>query len=173
MSNRAKARRSRSRVNVNNTTSRWKLYTMMSMCTLILVTGFFFAARQHFSSIDYGIKNSRLRRQLDDLETEKRRLMIAREISVSPSEIKRAAKKFGIVGEPAETVEMASAVNPGKPAELATTTATRTSVTKAPQYSVIPAAFSADTAKAVKTEKTTKESGERPRQVVAAALAAR
>jgi hypothetical protein len=68
----------------------------MLVCGLLLVSGFFFAGRQHFSSMDYGMKNSRLRRQVDELEAEKRRLMLAREVSLSPNEIKKAAKKSGL-----------------------------------------------------------------------------
>jgi hypothetical protein len=62
-------------------------------CIAVLACGFFFAARQHFSSMDFGMKNSRLRKQIDDLESEKRRLLLAREVSLSPNEIKKAAAK--------------------------------------------------------------------------------
>lgn len=87
---------------------RYFLITLM--CGLILVVGFFFAARQHFSSIDYGIKNSRLRKQLDELEAEKRRLMLAREIAMTPSEIKKAAKKLGLIEVVTNDAELISAV---------------------------------------------------------------
>jgi hypothetical protein len=60
-----------------------------------MILGFFFAARQHFSSIEYGIKNSRLRKQLDELEAEKRRLLLAKEVSMSPIELMKAARKIG------------------------------------------------------------------------------
>ena len=69
----------------------------------MLATGFFFAANQHFSSMDYGMKNSRLRKQVDQLEAEKRRLMLAKEVSMSPVEIKKAAKKAGLL-DPAPSV---------------------------------------------------------------------
>jgi hypothetical protein len=70
----------------------------MAICAATVISGFFFAARQHFSSMDYGMKNSRLRRQIDELEAEKRRLVLSREVSLSPAEIKRAAKKVGLLG---------------------------------------------------------------------------
>ncbi len=73
----------------------WRYYVLTLACGLLLITGFFFAARQHFSSIDYSYKNSRLRRQLDELEAEKRRLLLAKEIALSPAEIKKVAKKIG------------------------------------------------------------------------------
>lgn len=93
----AKPQRSRSTRTARKTAaSRWKLYMLMSLCSLIVVTGSFFAARQHFASWDYSIRNSRLRKQIEDLETEKRRLLLAREVATSPTEIKRVAKKLNI-----------------------------------------------------------------------------
>jgi len=73
-----------------------KYCLLMIVCGLFLAVGFFFAARQHFASIEYGIKNSKLRKQIDDLEADKRRLVLAKEIALSPGEIKRAAKKIGL-----------------------------------------------------------------------------
>jgi hypothetical protein len=73
-------------------------YIVLFGCGLILISGFFFAARQHFAAMDYGIKNSRLRKQIDDLKAEKQRLLFARELSVSPNEIKRSAEKAGLFG---------------------------------------------------------------------------
>ena len=73
----------------------WRYCILTLFCGLLLITGFFFAARQHFSSIDYSIKNSRLRKQLDELEADKRRLVLAKEIALSPAEIKKVAKKIG------------------------------------------------------------------------------
>ena len=73
----------------------WRYCILTLVCGLLLITGFFFAARQHFSSIDYSIKNSRLRRQLNELEADKRRLTLAKEIALSPAEIKKVAKKIG------------------------------------------------------------------------------
>jgi hypothetical protein len=85
---------------------RFKIYSLMFVCLLILIAGFFFAARQHFAAIDYGIRNSRLRKQLSDLETEKRRLMVVREVSLSPIEIRKSAKKLGITGDNTELAKL-------------------------------------------------------------------
>jgi hypothetical protein len=63
----------------------------------LLVSGFFLAGQKHFASMDYGMKNSRLKKQIEALEAEKRRLILAREVSLSPAEIKRAAKKTGLL----------------------------------------------------------------------------
>lgn len=88
---------------VNKTKIDWSVKTLQPLryslltvlCGVILVAGFFFAARQHFSSMDVSIKNSRLRKQLDELESEKRRLLLAKEISLSPVELMKAAKRIG------------------------------------------------------------------------------
>jgi len=74
----------------------WKYCLLTLVCGLFLATGFFLAARQHFSSIDYSIKNSRLKKQIEELEADKRRLVLAKEIALAPSEIKRAAQKIGL-----------------------------------------------------------------------------
>ena len=65
--------------------------------------------------MDYGIKNSRLRKQIDELEAEKRRLFLNKEISLSPAELMKVAKKLGftqyvsdmsqITATPASTVK--------------------------------------------------------------------
>lgn len=95
------SRKKTSQTNQKNKSKRtgspipWRYCVLTLVCGLILITGFFFAARQHFSSIDLSIKNSRLRRQLDELEADKRRLTLAKEIALSPAEIKRVAKKIG------------------------------------------------------------------------------
>ena len=89
-SNRTKARTRRRGLN-------WRTALLAFVCAVITVCGIFLAGRQHFSSIDFGMKNSRLRKQVDDLEAEKRRLLLAREVSLSPSEIKKAAKRAGLI----------------------------------------------------------------------------
>src|SRR5438552_9589098 len=92
----------------NGASSRgWVIYTLMFLCSLLIGAGFFFAGRQHFSSMDYGIKNSRLRKQIDDLQSEKRRLLLVREVAQSPAEIKKAAKKAGLNDAAALETEVA------------------------------------------------------------------
>ena len=63
----------------------WRYCLTTLACGLFLVVGFFGAARQHFSSIDYGIKNSNLRKQVEELESENRRLLLTKEIALSPA----------------------------------------------------------------------------------------
>ncbi len=86
-----------------NTSSReigplpWSYFVVIAICGCVLAAGFFLAARQHFTSMDLGMKNSRLRKQLEDLESENRRLLLAREISLSPSEITKTARNLGFI----------------------------------------------------------------------------
>jgi hypothetical protein len=84
----------------------WKYCFLTLGCGLILVVGFFFAARSHFASIDFGIKNSKLRKQIEELEADKRRLILSKEIALSPGEIKKAAKKLGLTEMTASNIEV-------------------------------------------------------------------
>ncbi len=63
---------------------------------VIIVSGFLFAARQHFMAINLGIENSELRKKRDELSTEQRRLRIAREIAYSPIELEKTAARIGL-----------------------------------------------------------------------------
>lgn len=73
----------------------WSFILLVLLCASVVAAGFFFAARQHFTSMDYGLKNSKLREQLRNLEAEKRRLMLAREVASSPLAIRKAALGLG------------------------------------------------------------------------------
>lgn len=75
--------------------SAWRYRLLFAFCGMLVVGGLFYAARQHFSAMDYGIKNAKLRQQKTDLEAERRRLSLARDVALSPNEIKKAAKKVG------------------------------------------------------------------------------
>lgn len=99
--------KNKSQRNINKRNSiPWRYCFLTLFCGLILVVGFFFAARQHFSSIDFSIKNSRLRKQIEDLEAGKRRLILAKEIALSPAEIKKAAQKIGFRDMTASNIEV-------------------------------------------------------------------
>lgn len=84
----------------------WRYCILTLFCGLLLVAGFFLAARQHFSVMDFAIKNAKLRREKEGLEAEQRRLHLTREISLSPSEIKKAAKKIGLQDLTAQSIEI-------------------------------------------------------------------
>lgn len=83
-----------------------KYCVLTVICGLLLVAGFFFAARQHFASVDYGMKNAKLRKQIDELNAEKRRLQLSKEIALSPGEIKKAAQKMGFTTMTASNIEV-------------------------------------------------------------------
>jgi hypothetical protein len=84
----------------------WRYCFLTLVCGLLLVAGFFFAARQHFSVMDFAIKNAKLRREKENLESEQRRLYLTREISISPAEIKKAAKKIGLQELTAQSIQI-------------------------------------------------------------------
>ena len=117
--NKNKSQRSRSK----RDPIRWRYCLLTFVCGIVLVTGFFFAAQQHFSSIDFSIKNSRLRKQIEELEAGKRRLILAKEIALSPAEIKKAAQKIGFREMTASNIEVyrpnaaPAEITPGKTAE--------------------------------------------------------
>lgn len=72
------------------------LYILLTIaCAAFLATGFFFAARQHFAAMDLGMKNSQLRKQIEEMEAQKRQLVLAREVVRSPAEMKRIAANKG------------------------------------------------------------------------------
>lgn len=112
---------SRKNISKNNATKKarperrsipWRYRLLTVACGLLLVVGFFFAARQHFASFDFRIKNSRLKKQIEELEADKRRLQLAKEIALSPAEIKKAAKKIGLTGVPANKTSALPANTP-------------------------------------------------------------
>jgi len=82
----------------------WRYRFLTVVCGLLLVVGFFFAARQHFASFDFRVKNSRLKKQIEELEADKRRLLLSKEIALSHTEIKKAAKKIGMTDAPSGNV---------------------------------------------------------------------
>ena len=92
----------------------WRIVMVVVVCGVALAAGFFFAARQHFLSMDVGFKNSKLRKQLEDLESEKRRLLLAREMSLSPVELRKASKNATASGELRSAAQQV-AFRPAKP----------------------------------------------------------
>ena len=85
------------------------LYVLLTIaCAAFLATGFFFAARQHFAAMDLGMKNSTLRKQIEEMEAQKRQLVLAREIVRSPAEMKRIAANKGFRQRDASIVAVAA-----------------------------------------------------------------
>ena len=81
--------------NKRNASFQWRFVLLTIICVGIVASGFFAAARQHFATMEFGLKNSKLRKQVEDLESERRRLILAKEVSLSPSELKQTAAKLG------------------------------------------------------------------------------
>lgn len=93
----------------------WRYCFLTLICGVILVGGFFFAARQHFSAIDYGFKNAKLRQQKEDLEADQRRFKLTKEIALSPAEIKKAARKIGFQDMSAANIQLFTKTDSEKP----------------------------------------------------------
>ena len=84
---------------------RGNIFCSHLVCGLLLVVGFFGAARQHFASIDYGIENSKLKKQIEELKSEQVRFKLAKEVALSPAEIKKSAKKMGFTEMTASNIQ--------------------------------------------------------------------
>jgi hypothetical protein len=78
-------------------TMTWKFKTAATVAFLVVAGGLFFAADNHFASVNMAFGNSELRKQLADLEAEKRRLMLSREVALSPAEIRKSARSLGFI----------------------------------------------------------------------------
>ena len=113
-------RRNVNRVHQTNNAVRnsvqWRLLFLTMICAAIVAAGFFYAARQHFATMEFGLKNSKLRKQVEDLEAERRRLILAKEVSLSPVEMKRLAQDIGL-RELAATPPTAAAIKEVKAVE--------------------------------------------------------
>lgn len=137
---------------------RLRTYTLMVVCGLLLVSGFFFAGRQHFASMDYGMKNSRLRKQVEELEAEKRRLLLAREVSLSPGEIKKAARKTGLTDPAAASLVAQVASSTKEKAAPPITPESKALVIKTSAVSTAVAKVDDAVSKADRSAKTVKSS---------------
>ena len=127
--------------------TNWQYYTVATVCCAVLVAGFFFAARQHFSSMEYGLQNSKLRRQLDELQSEKRRLLLNREVAISPAELKKAVRRVGFVDTPSIQSVAISSQNPAAQRSVINTVEqTKTSADK-PANRVVKTVISAPVGK--------------------------
>ncbi|HKP67840.1 MAG TPA: hypothetical protein VJV05_01070 [Pyrinomonadaceae bacterium] len=103
--------RTRSRVATPSRELSWSFVLLVILCACFVAAGFFFAARQHFTAMEYSMKNSKLRDQIRSLENEKRRLELAREVAVSPTAIRKAARGIGM-SESSEPSAVLASVKP-------------------------------------------------------------
>jgi len=147
-------RRSATKPGTELINDRWKLYLVMAVISAVIVAGFFLSGKQHFSSWDFSIRNSKLRKQIDELETEKRRLILARETANSPIELKRAISKM-MPATAATSPTLASVVKPAdKQGDKAIVTASfKKETSKAESYSIVKTSMVMPTTKTQKVEK--------------------
>ena len=151
--------RNRSRAATAPRELSWSFMLLVILCASIVAAGFFFAARQHFNAMDFGIKNSKLREQLRSLETEKRRLQLAREVAISPLSIRKAARGLGMQESTAPDAVLASAKPSTEKPQAVKVSATKDSATQT--------ASSATVVRTVMTEPAQpKQSGETRSRVV-------
>jgi hypothetical protein len=95
----------------------WRYCLLALFCGVLLAVGFFWAARQHFLAMDFGMKNAKLRDQRKALEDEQSRLDVDRENALNPAEIIKRAKKLGLQDLTMENLAIVSPskVNPENP----------------------------------------------------------
>jgi hypothetical protein len=163
----------------------WSHFAITAIAAVVLAAGLFFAASQHFRSMEFGIKNAKLRSQLAELENEKRRLELSREIALTPSELKRNAKTLGF-RDASEFVAVAAKPQPDAPvnavaevAKLENDKSDKAVITKAAVADSRPKAetkTAADTRQRTVSPKTPEKPAKlavdsRPRIVVASAQA--
>lgn len=74
----------------------WRYCALSLACAVIMVAGFFFAAKQHFSSVDYSMRNSDMRKAREKLEAQRLKLRVERVEVASPETIEKAGMKIGL-----------------------------------------------------------------------------
>ncbi|MCO6510821.1 MAG: hypothetical protein J5I65_08505 [Aridibacter famidurans] len=137
----------------------WKFCLATILCAAVVAAGFFFAAQQHFYSMDYGIENSRLRSQIEDLKSRNRRLKLRKEGALSPYEIKQAAMKLGFRGTTVHNLQPLGELPESTLASVETdqpddSAAVRTYAARGDKKSLPSSAAVADKPRVVKTVKT-------------------
>ncbi len=88
--------RSSERVRRERAPIPWRYFLLSITCAVILAAGFFYAAKQHFASVDYSMRNSDMRKSKEKLEAEQRKLKVEREMASSYATIEKAGAKIGL-----------------------------------------------------------------------------
>lgn len=78
----------------------WSYLLITIIGAVAVAAGLFFAATRHFSAMELGITNAKLRSQLQELQNEKRRLDLEREIALTPAELRKTARSLGLREQP-------------------------------------------------------------------------
>jgi hypothetical protein len=74
----------------------WQYFLLSVVCGLVLAFGFFYAAKQHFSTIESSMKNSDMRKAKEKLVAEQRKLKVERDEVSSEAYIEKAGLKIGL-----------------------------------------------------------------------------
>lgn len=73
----------------------WRYSFLSIVSVLLLGTGFLYAARTHFSAMNYSMKNEKLRKEIEELENNQRQLKVQKEMVSSPVQLEKAARRLG------------------------------------------------------------------------------
>jgi cell division protein FtsL len=85
---------------------------LLLLCSLILASGFVFAAQQHFAAVAYGYKSEGLRRERERLLEEKQHLLLQKEQAFAPARLATKARELGLKPLVASQVGTQNAVSP-------------------------------------------------------------
>ena len=69
---------------------------LMLFCALVLAGGFVFAARQHFTAVQYGYDSENLRSERQRLLEEQQQLLLEKEQAFAPARLESAARQLGL-----------------------------------------------------------------------------
>jgi cell division protein FtsL len=69
---------------------------LLLTCSLLLASGFVFAAQQHFAAVEYGYKSESLRLERDKLLEEKQQLLLKKEQAFAPARLASQARELGL-----------------------------------------------------------------------------
>lgn len=105
MKRRTRTTTHKSRRNAGSGKLTWKFNVVAVMSVILLLGSLFFAARNQFASMTFGFKNAELRKNIEDLQAERRRLTLDKEKAISPAEISKAAQKMGFTRMTANNIE--------------------------------------------------------------------
>jgi hypothetical protein len=129
---RVPAKQRNSRVHRERDTRALSRLALLLVFGLFLAGGFVFAARQHFTAIDYGYKNEDLRRERARLLEEKQQLTLKREQAFAPARLAVLAREQGLKPLEASQVgtQKPSQVGTQKPSQVGTETPRRVATEK-------------------------------------------
>lgn len=148
----------------------WFYVVLTIACAAFLAIGFFFAAQQHFASMDLGMKNSKLRKQIEEMEAQQRQLLLSREMGRSPAEVKRTALNKGF-REREVLMTAATVVKPAARPMIQRTSMSAPTLTSSPDKQPVKAFFAPERDRVVaKTEIESKESGRAVLRTIASKL---